>query len=238
MDTLHSNGNTDPFADDEDNGKKLETAMVAKMVSDDFLRTFELGFPPVNHAPIEAATRSLLEAVGEDPDREGLLKTPNRVARMYDELLNGYRVDPVKLINGALFEVDYTDMVIVRDIEFSSLCEHHMLPFLGHAHIAYIPNGKVVGLSKIPRVVDMFAKRLQVQERMTRQIADFINEVLQPQGVAVVIEGVHMCAMIRGVKKSDSSMTTSAMLGVFSTCEMTRGEFLEHLGRRGAHFSF
>jgi GTP cyclohydrolase IA len=127
--------------------------------------------------------------------------------------------------------VDYRDMVIVRDIEFSSLCEHHMLPFLGHAHVAYIPNGRVIGLSKIPRIVDMFAKRLQVQERMTRQIADFINQVLQPSGVAVVVEGVHMCAMIRGVKKSDSSMTTSAVLGVFETCAMTRTEFMEHLSR-------
>jgi GTP cyclohydrolase IA len=238
MNTLHSNGDNDPFADDEDNGKKLETAMMVKMASDDFLRNFELGFPPVEHAPIEAATRAILEAVGENPNRDGLLKTPNRVARMYDELLSGYRIDPVKLVNGALFDVDYTDMVIVRDIEFSSLCEHHMLPFLGHAHIAYIPNGKVIGLSKIPRIVDMFAKRLQVQERMTRQIADFIDEVLHPQGVAVVIEGVHMCAMIRGVKKADSSMTTSAMLGVFDSRDLTRGEFLEHIGRHSAHFPF
>lgn len=199
----------------------------------DFLRTFELDLPPVDHDAIEAATLNILEAVGEDPTRDGLLKTPNRVARMYDELLSGYRTDPKKLINDALFDVDYQDMVIVRDIEFSSLCEHHMLPFMGHAHIAYVPSGKVVGLSKIPRIVDMFARRLQVQERMTRQIADFINEVLEPQGVGVVIEGVHLCSMMRGVKKADASMTTSTMLGVFSTCSMTRGEFMSHLNRPG-----
>src|SRR5690606_473093 len=128
----------------------------------------------------------LLDAVGEDPEREGLLRTPQRVARAYEELLSGYRIDPVKLINNAIFDVEYDDMVIVRDIEYSALCEHHLLPFLGKAHVAYIPNHKVIGLSKLPRIVDMFARRLQVQERMTRQIADFINEVLEPRGVAVV----------------------------------------------------
>jgi GTP cyclohydrolase IA len=198
---------------------------------EDFLRAYELDLPPLETARIEAATRSVLEAVGEDPARDGLLGTPERVARMYEELLSGYRIDPARLINDAMFAVDYQDMVIVRDIEFSSLCEHHMLPFLGHVHVAYIPSDKVIGLSKIPRIVDMFARRLQVQERMTHQIADFINEVLQPQGVGVVVEGVHMCAMIRGVKKSDSSMTTSSMLGAFKTCPMTRNEFMEHLNR-------
>ncbi len=196
-----------------------------------FQRAFELGLPPVDQQRIEAAVHEVLDAIGEDPTRDGLLKTPKRVARMYEELLAGYRTDPVKLLNNALFDVDYNDMVIVRDIEFSSLCEHHMLPFYGHAHVAYIPNGKVVGLSKIPRVVDMFARRLQVQERMTRQIADFLNQVLEPEGVAVVLEGVHMCAMIRGVKKMDSSMTTSAMLGVFAKNATTRGELMSHLNR-------
>ena len=211
------------------------TDMEEKLESEAFRRTFELDLPPVNRDAIEAATRSTLEAVGEDPTREGLLKTPNRVARMYDELLSGYRTDPNKLINGALFEVDYSDMVIVRDIEFSSLCEHHMLPFIGRVHVAYIPRKKVIGLSKIPRIVDMFAQRLQVQERMTRQIAEFINEVLDPMGVAVVAEGVHMCSLMRGVKKAESSMTTSAMLGTFRENSVTRGEFLDHLARPSVH---
>src|SRR5438128_7162730 len=153
-----------------------------KMMSTDFKRIFELGLPPVDVERIEQATTEILTAVGEDPDREGLLNTPHRVAKMYGELLSGYRTDPIKLINNAIFDVEYDDMVIVKDIEFSSLCEHHMLPFIGHAHVAYIPRGKVIGLSKIPRIVDMFSQRLQVQERMTRQIANFINEVLDPMG--------------------------------------------------------
>jgi GTP cyclohydrolase I len=225
MNTLFGSNAT--YQDDDD----LLQTMQMKFVSDEFLRAFELGLPPVDHDAIEKATVEILEAVGEDPGREGLQKTPNRVARMYDELLSGYRVDPAKLINGALFDVEYSDMVIVRDIEFSSLCEHHMLPFLGRVHVAYIPSKKVIGLSKIPRIVDMFARRLQVQERMTRQIADFINEVLEPQGVAVVAEGIHMCSMMRGVKKHDSSMTTSAMLGTFREDNITRSEFLAHIAR-------
>lgn len=205
--------------------------MEVKLNSADFLKMFELNLPPVDHATIEKATSDILEAVGEDINREGLLDTPKRVARMYDELLSGYRTDPAKLINNALFDVDYDDMVIVRDIEFSSLCEHHMLPFVGHAHVAYIPNGKVIGLSKIPRIVDMFARRLQVQERMTRQIANFLDEVLKPCGVAVVLEGVHMCSMMRGVRKHDSSMTTSTMIGIFRENDKTRSEFMAHLDR-------
>jgi GTP cyclohydrolase I len=181
---------------------------------------------------IEGAVRTLLSNVGEDPDREGLQRTPERVARMYDELLAGYHTDPVKLINDALFTVDYSEMVIVKDIDFYSLCEHHMLPFLGKAHVAYIPNGKVIGLSKIPRIVEMFARRLQVQERMTEQIADFIDEIIKPQGVAVVVEGVHMCSMMRGVKKANASMVTSAVRGIFRTDPKTRSEFMEHIGRR------
>src|SRR5688572_28791657 len=144
---------------------------------------------------IEEAVKTILLAVGEDPEREGLLSTPQRVARMYAELLVGYTTDSRSLVNGALFHAEYDEMVVVRNIEFSSLCEHHMLPFIGHAHVAYIPRGKVIGLSKIPRIVDMFARRLQVQERMTRQIANFLNEVLDPRGVAVVLEGKHMCSM-------------------------------------------
>jgi len=212
------------------------TEMEMKLNSEAFLKIFELGLPPVDRPTIETATTAILAAVGEDPNREGLLNTPIRVARMYDELLSGYRADPVKLINGALFDVEYDDMVIVKDIEFSSLCEHHMLPFLGHAHVAYIPRGKVIGLSKIPRIVDMFARRLQVQERMTRQIANFLNEVLDARGVAVVVEGKHMCSMMRGVQKHDSSMTTSTMLGAFRENVSTRSEFMAHLGRVTSSF--
>jgi len=203
-----------------------------KLTSADFLKTFELDFPAVDRSRIETATSAILNAVGEDIHREGLLNTPHRVAKMYEEMLDGYRTDPAKLINDAIFNVDYDDMVIVRDIEFTSLCEHHMLPFLGHAHVAYIPSGKVVGLSKIPRIVDMFAHRLQVQERMTQQIAQFIQEVLNPRGVAVVLEGKHMCAMIRGVEKHNTSMTTSAMLGAFHEQAAIRSEFMAHLARR------
>jgi GTP cyclohydrolase I len=184
-----------------------------------------------NEKAIQKAVRKILKNVGEDPEREGLLKTPDRVARMYDELLQGYRIDPEKLINDAIFSVDYQEMVLVRDIEFYSLCEHHMLPFIGSAHVAYIPNGKVIGLSKIPRIVDMFARRLQVQERMTQQIADFLMQVLNPLGVAVVVEGAHMCSMMRGVKKANARMITSSMRGSFRDNEKTRSEFLEHVER-------
>ncbi|MFZ3070374.1 MAG: GTP cyclohydrolase I FolE [Anaerolineaceae bacterium] len=178
---------------------------------------------------IEKATAKLLEAIGEDPKREGLQKTPSRVAHAYAEILAGYRTDPDELINNALFTVDYDEMVIVRGIEFYSLCEHHMLPFFGYVHVAYIPSGKVIGLSKIPRIIDMFARRLQVQERMTQQIADFIQESLHPEGVAVVVEGKHLCMMMRGIKKQNSSMTTSAMLGAFRTQHSTRMEFLNRI---------
>jgi GTP cyclohydrolase I len=178
---------------------------------------------------VRSAVRNILSNIGEEPDREGLLNTPDRVARMYDELTSGYHTDPVKLINDAMFDVDYDEMVVVKDIDFYSLCEHHMLPFLGKAHVAYIPNGKVIGLSKIPRVVEMFARRLQVQERMTSQIANFLNEVLHPKGVAVVVDGMHMCSMMRGVKKANASMTTSKMLGMFKENQKTRAEFMNHI---------
>jgi len=173
----------------------------------------------------------LIKAVGEDPEREGLRDTPRRVSRMYVELLSGYTADPAKIINGALFNISYDEMVLVRDIEFYSLCEHHMLPFVGRAHIAYIPAGKVIGLSKIPRIVDVYARRLQVQERMTRQIADFLQQTLKPQGVAVVVEAMHLCAMMRGVKKHDARMTTSAMHGAFRANLATRQEFLDNISR-------
>ena len=196
---------------------------------------FEESSPPIDpinalaHDQIEAAIHSLLTSVGEDPQRDGLRHTPARVARMYAEVLSGYRTDPAALLNGALFEVDYDEMVVVKSIEYYSLCEHHLLPFYGVAHVAYIPRCKVIGLSKLPRIVDMFARRLQVQERMTRQIADFVSEALHPQGVAVVVEGAHLCSMMRGVKKANARMVTSAVLGRFKSDARTRSEFFEHI---------
>ena len=174
-------------------------------------------------------THDLLLAVGEDPNREGLQRTPERVARMYKELLAGYTTDPVALINGAVFESDYKSLVVVRDIEFHSMCEHHMLPFNGKAHVAYIPDGKIIGLSKIPRLVEMYARRLQVQERLTHDILECINKTLKPRGVAVVIEASHMCMMMRGVQKQNSVTTTSGFRGQFEKIE-TRNEFLKLIG--------
>ncbi|MGH2619685.1 MAG: GTP cyclohydrolase I FolE [Anaerolineales bacterium] len=196
-----------------------------------------MGGVGVARPEVQEAVRSLLAALGEDPNREGLQATPERVARAYDELLAGYRADPQRMINDALFDEQYDEMVIVRDIEFYSLCEHHLLPFFGKVHVAYLPNGKIIGLSKIPRVVDLFARRLQVQERMTRQIADFLDTTLHPHGVGVVVEGVHLCAMMRGVKKANARMITSALCGTFSKSPLTRQEFLEHLSRAGGHTS-
>jgi len=196
-----------------------------------------LGGVGVARPEVQEAVLNLLNAIGEDPSREGLRATPERVARAFDELLAGYRVDPQRMINDAIFNEQYDEMVIVRDIEFYSLCEHHMLPFLGKAHVAYLPNGKILGLSKIPRVVDLFARRLQVQERMTRQIADFLDTALHPHGVGVVVEGLHLCAMMRGVKKANARMITSALCGTFSKSPLTRQEFLEHLSRAGSHTS-
>lgn len=176
------------------------------------------------------AISTILQAVGEDPMREGLLNTPNRVARSYDELLIGYKVDPRALLNNALFDVTYSEMVVVTDIDFYSLCEHHMLPFFGKAHVAYIPDRKVIGLSKIPRIVEAYARRLQIQERMTRQIAELIQDLVQPLGVAVVVDGLHMCVAMRGAKKANSRMRTSAVLGTFAQNPTTRAEFMDHIG--------
>lgn len=173
---------------------------------------------------------NILYAVGEDPEREGLEDTPTRVARSYDELLLGYTVDPKKLLNNALFDVEYSEMVIVSDIDFYSMCEHHMLPIIGKAHVAYIPDKKVVGLSKIPRIVEAYARRLQVQERMTQQIARLIDDLVKPQGVAVIVDGLHMCVAMRGAKKSNARMRTSALTGLFLKSEKTRMEFMEHIG--------
>lgn len=172
------------------------------------------------HAAIADAVRAILVNVGEDPSREGLLRTPERVARAYDELLAGYRADPVALVNGAIFESEYADMVVVKDIDFYSLCEHHLLPFFGKAHVAYIPDGHVVGLSKIPRIVDLYARRLQLQERLTHQIADFIQELLHPRGVAVMVSGQHMCSMMRGVHQSDAKMLTQVTYGEFQNADV------------------
>ena len=198
---------------------------------DDNLMDDRLTQGRVDSLEIQAAVSQILHAVGEDPTRDGLKRTPERVARMYAELLAGYTTDPMVVLNDAIFEVKYDEMVIVRDIEFYSLCEHHLLPFMGRVHVAYIPDGKVIGLSKIPRMVDIFARRLQVQERMTRQIADLIRDLLHPQGVGVVVEALHLCMMMRGVQKHNARMTTSAMHGAFRANLATRQEFLENIGR-------
>ena len=177
--------------------------------------------------------RELISRLGEDPDRDGLVLTPGRVEKSMSYLTKGYDEDPTKILRGALFDVDYDEMVIVKDIELFSLCEHHMLPFFGKVHVAYIPKGKVIGLSKIPRLVEVFARRLQVQERLTRQIADTIQEAIQPQGVGVIMEARHLCMMMRGVEKQHSSTVTSAMVGAFRD-QKTRSEFLSLVRDRGS----
>jgi GTP cyclohydrolase I len=187
--------------------------------------------PAERKAEIETAVQTILGHIGEDPERQGLRRTPRRVAEMYDEILAGYDVDPIALVNDALFDVEYDEMIVLKDIEYYSMCEHHMLPFYGRAHVAYLPAEKVIGLSKIPRIVEMYARRLQVQERMTRQIAELIEEVTHPRGVAVVVEGSHLCSMMRGIKKEHPRMITSAMLGAFRRSEITRQEFLSLLQR-------
>ena len=200
--------------------------------SPDLLLRYGLYTEPVDEEAIKRATLDLLYAVGEEPEREGLQDTPKRVAKAWRELVSGYTTDPVKLINNAIFHVDYDDMIVVLDIEYYSLCEHHLLPFLGRAHVAYIPDGKIVGLSKIPRIVDMFARRLQVQERLTQQVAEFLDEVLSPRGVAVAMTAQHMCSMIRGVKKHDTNLLTRAMLGEFASDRALRSEFLSMIQRK------
>lgn len=184
---------------------------------------------PVDRGRLAEAIREVLMAVGEDPDREGLRRTPQRVAEMLEEVLAGYRMDPFTLINGAIFEAEDADLVLVRDIEFYSMCEHHMLPFFGRAHVAYLPDGRIIGLSKIPRIVDLFAHRLQVQERMTRQIADFLEALLHPRGVAVIVEAAHLCTMMRGVRKAQARMVTQAFTGLFRTQPELRRELLAQL---------
>lgn len=181
---------------------------------------------------VEKAIREILIEIGEDPEREGLRETPERMARMFQELTMGYDASPHEIIREALFTIKYDEMVVVKDIEFYSLCEHHMLPFFGSCSVGYIPNGKVVGLSKIPRIVEVFSRRLQVQERMTAQIADFLMEELEPIGVAVVAEAQHLCMAMRGIMKADASMLTSSMRGAFKKDERTRGEFLSFIGKQ------
>ncbi|HCI85240.1 MAG TPA: GTP cyclohydrolase I FolE [Dehalococcoidia bacterium] len=172
---------------------------------------------------------SILNAIGEGVDAQGTADTPKRVANMYDELLAGYSTDPIELLNGAMFDVEYDEMVVVKDIDFYSLCEHHLLPFYGKAHVGYLPNQKVIGLSKIPRLVEMFARRLQVQERMTQEIATTLDELIEPAGVGVVVEAQHLCATMRGVRKPNTIMTTSAVRGLFKKNSSTREEFFSHV---------
>jgi GTP cyclohydrolase I len=187
--------------------------------------------PDARTPPLEDAVRTLLTEIGEDPDREGLRGTPGRVRRTLEQLTAGYRTDPDTLLQGAAFDVEYDEMVVVRDIELYSLCEHHLIPFFGRAHIGYLPRGTVIGLSKIPRVVDLFAHRLQIQERMTQQIADFLMTRLEPKGVGVVLETTHLCIAMRGVRRPGATMVTSAMLGTFRSDPKTRAEFLTFIGR-------
>jgi len=189
------------------------------------------------HDPIEKHVRAVLEQIGEDPDRDGLQRTPLRVAKAYRFLTKGYTEDPAALLNGALFDVSYDEMVLVKDIGFYSLCEHHLLPFFGRIHVAYVPNGKVVGLSKIPRLVEMFARRLQVQERLTMQIAEIIEKVLAPRGVAVVAEAIHLCMMMRGVQQQNAFAITSSLKGEFQSDPKTRSELMELIRHRKESFA-
>ncbi len=186
----------------------------------------------MNQEKVKDLVKTLLTEIGEDPEREGLKSTPVRVAKAYEFLTRGYQQDIDEVLNGAIFNEKYDEMVLVKNIDFYSMCEHHLLPFYGKVHVAYIPNGKIVGLSKIPRIVEVFARRLQVQERMTQQIADTIEKYLQPIGVAVVAEAFHMCMMMRGVEKQNSSATTSAMHGVFQDDARTRMEFLDLISHK------
>jgi len=183
---------------------------------------------------VEEQFREILQAIGEDPDREGLLKTPLRCARALRELTRGYSQDAEAIINGALFTEEYSEMIIIKDIDFYSLCEHHLLPFFGKVHVAYLPSGKIVGISKIARLADVFARRLQVQERMTTQLANILMEKLQPEGVGVVVEAEHLCMRMRGVEKQNSYVVTSAMHGVFRDHQETREEFMDLIGHRRA----
>lgn len=196
------------------------------------MSTKSIETPTLTSASFEDLVREMLVRLGEDPAREGLVRTPNRVHRAYEHLLKGYNEDPEAMLKKALFTVSYDEMVIVKDVEMFSLCEHHMLPFFGKVHVAYIPNGKVIGLSKIPRLIEIFSRRLQIQERLTTQIAETIQKAIQPQGVGVVIEARHLCMMMRGVEKQHSAAVTSSMLGCFREEQETRTEFLSLIRNR------
>jgi GTP cyclohydrolase I len=191
---------------------------------------------PLSEISTHDLYREILLRIGEDPNRDGLVRTPERMEKSMAFLTRGYTMDVNTVLHDALFDVDYDEMVIVKDVEFFSMCEHHLLPFFGKAHVAYVPNGKVIGLSKIPRLVDVFSRRLQVQERLTRQIGEAITEAINPQGVAVILEAQHLCMMMRGVEKQHSFTVTSAMLGVFKTQLQTRNEFLSLVRRNGSSF--
>jgi GTP cyclohydrolase I len=187
--------------------------------------------------PIEGLVAALLKELGEDPGRDGLLRTPGRVARAYRTFTEGYAQDPVEILNNAVFEESYDEMVVVKDVDFFSLCEHHLLPFFGRAHIAYLPAGRIVGLSKLPRMVEMYARRLQVQERLTMEIARAIEQVLRPKGVAVVIEAIHLCMLMRGVEQRNAFAITSSLRGEFETDPKTRAEFMELIRHRREAFA-
>ena len=202
-----------------------------RITEDDDNNVISVNYNSDSLKKLEESVTSILTEIGEDPKREGLLRTPNRVAKAYKFLTKGYDEDVEKLLNNAIFNEHYDEMVIVKNIDFYSLCEHHMLPFFGKCHIAYIPKGKIVGLSKLPRLVEMYSRRLQVQERMTREIGDMINKILEPKGVAVVTEASHLCMMMRGVEKQNSIATASCMLGRFKSDEKTRAEFLKLIGK-------
>ena len=191
-----------------------------------------------NSASLETLIRELLYRLGEDPDREGLEKTPQRVARMYPEILAGYQTNLETLVNGAVFQTSNRDMILVREIQFYSMCEHHLLPFFGKAHVAYIPDGRIIGLSKIPRLVEMYARRLQVQERMTHQIAETLQSILQPRGVAVWVEASHLCAKMRGVRQNEADLTTGCMLGAFEEDSTLRNDFFQRLKLRSAKLEY
>jgi GTP cyclohydrolase IA len=195
-------------------------------------RAAEATHVELGQASLQQIYAELLHRIGEDPSRNGLARTPERMEKAITFLTRGYGQTVEEVVHGALFDVDYDEMVIVKDIEFYSLCEHHLLPFFGKAHVAYLPEGKVIGLSKIARIVDLFARRLQVQERLTQQIAEAIQDAVHPQGVGVVLEGQHLCMMMRGVEKQDSQTVTSSMFGVFKTQQQTRNEFLSLIGAR------